>query len=1120
MTSRENRTTPREKGPRPGSQRPIQPPPRRPGPLGELGNLLHRLYAAAGYPTLNRIADVIREADDLTGAPSRDAIAQILGSPGLPPSQADTLAVAVTLAREARWSVPEIRTGVLDLWIRAQLATPPGRPVREYTDPYALEVHRAIDLPPGPDADGLPLLPAYVTRAHDLQLARIVRAAEEGSSGLAVLVGASFTGKTRACWEAVQRLPSRWRLWHPIEPGGPEAVRDALEQVDAHTVIWLNDSQLHIGTPAGLVGEQVAAGLRALLHDPGRGPVLVLGTLWPEYWSALTAVPPPECLTDEHARARALLTGHDVRVPDVFTEADLRTLRALAAGDRRLARADERVKDGHITQYLAGAPALLERYRTAWPAVRALIEAAVDARRLGHGPYLPRALLAGAAPGYLTDQQYDSLPDDWLERALAFAAEPVRGAPGALAAVRPRADRVLAPRPHYRLADFLEQHGREERRAAPVPRLLWQAVEDHAALTELGVLARSAAERGLLRLAARLLATAAADEPEYALDLARLLRDAGHTEPALAWFRHAAGACVAGTPAADARIEAAELLEREGRIDEAVAWLRTAGRSDRSDRSDWSDQSRRLPEHWLTAAILLRAHRIEEADQALTEAVAVGGPATLRTAAAMLAEADLLDAALPWYDRALEAGDTDAAVLGAILLRAAGRTEAALDRFRRAWDQGHVAAAHFAAALLQQLGRTEEALAQYRQALRRGDATAARAAANLLHSVGRTQEAVALLRPLVEAADQAGDQAVGQTAIQQSVDLLRALGRTDEALGLLRRTRGPDGSPRVDRRKEAWLLEETGRVDEAVAILTGGLAPDGAEDGAEDPVALRQAVEVLRRAGREDEALAVLRRASMAGGEGSHRQEAAWLEELGRLDEALDLLRGDGADAASDPEALRLGAEMLDFAGRTDEALAWYDLAGAGGDGEALLSAGQLLEGVGRTAEAADRYGRAAHVGHPEARWHRARTLLATGRRGTAVEELTAGVREAEPADQWRAADLLLAAGHPEEALAVLEPVQRESTAEELGLQALCLARAGRVAEAVERHRRSAEAGEPAALGQACAVLRAAERHAEADRLRRYGWEPGGGAAPAWSAPMPPEVGRAGSDDTDGTRSR
>jgi hypothetical protein len=84
-------------------------------------------------------------------------------------------------------------------------ATSLGYPIHQLTDPFALEVHRAIDAPGG--TAPLPILPAYVERAHDWQLQAIVRQATDGRSAIAVLVGGSSTGKTRACWEAVQGLP-------------------------------------------------------------------------------------------------------------------------------------------------------------------------------------------------------------------------------------------------------------------------------------------------------------------------------------------------------------------------------------------------------------------------------------------------------------------------------------------------------------------------------------------------------------------------------------------------------------------------------------------------------------------------------------------------------------------------------------------------------------------------------------------------------------------------------------------------------------------------------------------------------------------------------------------------
>ena len=82
---------------------------------------------------------------------------------------------------------------------------------------------------------------------------------------------------------------------------------------------------------------------------------------------------------DPHAQARELLAGHDIPVPGAFTGEQLRHLEG--AGDPRLAQAAAGSRDGQVIQYLAGAPELLDRYRTATPAARALIDAAMDARQ-------------------------------------------------------------------------------------------------------------------------------------------------------------------------------------------------------------------------------------------------------------------------------------------------------------------------------------------------------------------------------------------------------------------------------------------------------------------------------------------------------------------------------------------------------------------------------------------------------------------------------------------------------------------------------------------------------------------------------------------------------------------
>ena len=389
-----------------------------------------------------------------------------------------------------------------------------GRPLGEVTDPFALEVHRPVQVEDGPT--GLSALPEYVRRGHDEVLGRVVRAAAGGRSGIAVLVGGSSTGKTRACWEALGLLrdqPEPWRLWHPIDPSRPDAALRDLPGIGPRTVVWLNEAQFYLGPAGSGLGERVAAGLRELLRDPGRAPVLVLATLWPRFWDVLAARPDGDA--DSHAQARELLAGRAITVPAAFTAAQMGQLGQ--AQDVRLALAARSAADGEVIQFLAGAPELLARYRHAPPAARALIEAAMDARRLGTGAGLPQAFLEAAAPGYLTDAEWNFLGEDWLEQALAYTAVPCKGARAALTRIRPRPARTRTAEsaasghgsPAYQLADYLDQHGRAHRASQIPPAEFWAAAASHTTPGDQAALGAAAHARGLYRNATQLYKNAA-----------------------------------------------------------------------------------------------------------------------------------------------------------------------------------------------------------------------------------------------------------------------------------------------------------------------------------------------------------------------------------------------------------------------------------------------------------------------------------------------------------------------------------------------------------------------------------------------------------------------------------
>ena len=397
-------------------------------------------------------------ADRLTGHLVREIIVRGSGGPLTP--LADQLNHELTRL-QIGGTLDRLAGEVRDALARPDSdVTVAGRPLEEVTDPFVLEVHRPVqpeDVPPG-----LPVLTPYVPREHDEVLGSVVRSAAGGRSAIAVLMGGSATGKTRACWEALELLRDqdpRWQLWHPIDPTRPDAALRELPGIGPRTVVWLNEAQLYLDPAEAGLGERVAAALRELLRDPARAPVLVLATLWPTSWAVLTALPAGGA--DRHAQARELLAGHDITVPAAFTPAQMGQL--AQAADVRMVLAARTAPDGEVIQFLAGAPELLARYRNAPPAAAALIHAAMDARRLGMGTGLPQAFLEAAAPGYLTDAEWDALSEDWLEQALAYTSVPCKGVRGPLTRIRPRPARPRRPQPR----GPVRQHGCRGSAAVP-----------------------------------------------------------------------------------------------------------------------------------------------------------------------------------------------------------------------------------------------------------------------------------------------------------------------------------------------------------------------------------------------------------------------------------------------------------------------------------------------------------------------------------------------------------------------------------------------------------------------------------------------------------------------------
>ncbi|QIY73745.1 helix-turn-helix domain-containing protein [Streptomyces sp. RLB1-33] len=750
----------------------------------------------------------------------------------------------------------------------------PGRPIGEW-EPHALEVHPAG---PGRAASGsgtpaVRALSGYVPREHDVVLADAVRDAAAGHSRIVVLVGTSSTGKTRACWEAVQPLADRgWRLWHPFDPTRAGAALEDLHQVRPRTVVWLNEAQHYLGDRAA--GERIAAAVHHLLVTPERGPVLVLGTLWPEYAHQYMAVPTPGG-EDPHSRVRELLAGRTLTVPDAFDAPALASATVLAeGGDRLLGDALTRAStDGRVAQDLAGAPELLDRYEHASPAAKAVLEAAMDARRLGVGLHLPQTFLTDAATDYLGQSDYDQLTDDWAERAYAELAELVHGKQAPLRRTIPRPPRrppiptatvaaeVPPPTagPQFRLADYLEQHGRTSRRHLCPPASFWHAA--HARLThpdDLNSLALAAEGRWRLQWAHYLRHRAANHGNTDALyHLAELREVAGDLEGAEALARRAAmfGSTktlyrlavlraktegwqgpepllreAADHGNTDALYRVAELREQAGDRQGAESLLREA-----ADRGD-------IHALYRLAEMLAKAGDQQDAETLLREAADHGDTHALCRLAEQREEAGDRQGAEDLARQAAHCGNTNALYRLAELRVEAGDLEDAADLARMATGEFRLRLLCRLAEVREDAGDPEGAEALLRTAVGYGDANA--------------------LYLLVQLRERAGDREGAEDVVRQAIDygdtnLLNRLAQSRERAG--------------DR--------------EGAEILARQVANHG------DSRALHHLAVMREQAGDREGAEALLWEAVNHGDSGALSRLAELREKAGDLEDAEDLAR-------------------------------------------------------------------------------------------------------------------------------------------------------------------------------------------------------------------------------------
>ncbi|MDH6116832.1 hypothetical protein P3T41_001139 [Kitasatospora sp. GAS204B] len=384
-----------------------------------------------------------------------------------------------------------------------------GRPLAAWSDPIALEVHRPINVA-GSSND----LPEYLERAHDQIIAN---ALAEDLPRLIVIVGGSSTGKTRAAYEAIRKLPQDWYLHHPISPNKPEALIKCLQpgKLKPRTIIWLNELQEYL-FPAS--GEKAAAALREFLS--GNDEVVAIGTLWPDYWQDLTRARGPE--EDDHSQARGLLKHAAQRI-DIAPDFSASELEELGNRDPRVRMALKSARD-RVTQYIAAGPALVEFFidsQQIAPGAWAMLSAAMDWCVVGNSNETTEGFLRIASEGYLDDDQWGTLQDEWFCASLDHAMTQLHGAIRPLTRIRSRDDD--SPGIRYRLADYLLQDARQNRSSIPVPASFWRGVLAAEDGFYIPTYAHAAEDRGMHETAAQLWAPMAMDGDPVAL--ASLLRN-------------------------------------------------------------------------------------------------------------------------------------------------------------------------------------------------------------------------------------------------------------------------------------------------------------------------------------------------------------------------------------------------------------------------------------------------------------------------------------------------------------------------------------------------------------------------------------------------------------------
>lgn len=404
-------------------------------------------------------------------------------------------------------------------------------------------------------------LPAFVDRDQGPDLRAWLEAART-TGGFLILVGDSSVGKNRLLYETARQVLADFVVLAPDLGDGELANQLAAATFPLpRLLVWLDELQRFLDGPNLTPGSTAitAATVRRLLDAPT--PVVIVGTMWPEHATELRA-------SDHRPRyPNAVDVLDDRRVREMvlrtFSKGERQTAARLAATDPRLATALAD-RDYNVTEVLAGGRELVRRYERATHEQQAVVQAAVDARRLGIQAPLSDRLLCAAARGHLSRVYPD---DTWFGPVLAELTSDHRPQDRATAPLIPIPGPDRSRALGYTVADYLLQRLARERRAVRVPATTWRAfiahTSDHG---DLARLANSAKARLLYGYATPLFRRLAdAGDGLAAMQLAWLLERQGHLDELRAR---------ADTGDRFAAWQLADLLVEHDHIDDAIKLLR------------------------------------------------------------------------------------------------------------------------------------------------------------------------------------------------------------------------------------------------------------------------------------------------------------------------------------------------------------------------------------------------------------------------------------------------------------------------------------------------------------------------------------------------------------------